>query len=204
MEGGDEHRPLTRHDGIVAETREDLHALADPADARSANEHHVDGRGPAIEHHRLAGLERLALTTIGVALHFHVDEAERELPGIVDLAREQDQSGTRPEHRPALGMELLQRGDEPPLVHELEECRTLAAGDDQAVDLRELLGLADLDGVHDHLPACLTARRGSALTATTLLQRLHVEREVTLKGEHAYLHGAISIIEGLGSTRGRA
>src|SRR5438552_8509234 len=100
MEGGDEDGPLTRHDGILAETREDLHALTDPPDARSADEHHVDGRWPAIEHHRLPGLERLALATVGVALHVHVDEAERELTGIVDLPREQDQSGTRPEHRP--------------------------------------------------------------------------------------------------------
>src|SRR4029077_9560037 len=58
----------------------------------------------------------------------------------------------------------------PPLVHELEQGRALPARDDETVDVRQLFGLANLDG----------------LDATTR-QRLAVQREIALKGEDADL-----------------
>src|SRR5262249_23226549 len=145
--------------------------LADPADARGADEHHLDRGDHAVEHGLATSLERLALAAVRVALHVHVDEAQRELPGIVDLAGEEDEPRAGAEGRLALGVELLGGGPQAPPVHQLEQGGALAAGDDEPVDVRQLLGLADLDGLD-----------------VTVLQRRDVEREVALQGEDADPH----------------
>ena len=72
---------------------------------------------------------------------------------------------------PAQPMELLERADEPPLGHELEQRGALAAGHDESVDVRQLLGLADLDGLD-----------------ATPRERFGVPVEVALEREHADLH----------------
>src|SRR5262249_45745682 len=116
-------------------------------------------------------LERLALPAVRVALHVHVDEVQRELPGVVDLAGEQDEPRAGAEGRLALGVELLERGHEAPLVHQLEQGRALAPGDAEPVAVRGLSGLAVLAGLD-----------------TTCLQRRDVQREVALQGEDADPH----------------
>src|SRR5207237_9043493 len=117
------------------------------------------------------------LATVGVAHDADVDEVKRELPGIVDVAREQNQSRTRAEDGPPLGVELLQRGNEAPGLHQLEQRRALAAGDDETIDVRELRGLAHFDRLDFFRPAHAAAR-----------ERLGMPVEVALEREDADLH----------------
>src|SRR5439155_18646182 len=162
---------VLRHDRLVAVTCQRLDAGADPADARRPDEDHLHRRGVAVEHRAALRLERLALAAVGVALDADVDEAERELSGILHVAREENEPGAGAEERPTLRMEFLERDDKPPLVHELEQRGALTAGDDEAVDTRQLLGLADLDSLD-----------------ATPRERFGVPVEVALEREHADPH----------------
>src|SRR6185436_17863489 len=117
--------------------------------------------------------ERLALAAVGVALHTHVDESERELRRVGDLTCGEDQPCAGPEDGLAAGVELLQRRHEAPGVHQLEQRGALAARDDETVDSLELLGLADLHRLHG------LAR-----------ERLRVTGEVALQSEDADLHSS--------------
>ena len=83
------------------------------------------------------GLEARHLAPVRVALDLEVDEAEM-------VSVEHDQPGARAEDG------LLEAPDrvlEPVEPHQAHEGRRLAAGDDEAVEPRELLGLAYLDGI---------------------------------------------------------
>src|SRR5262249_6597218 len=82
-----------------------------------------------------------------------------------------DETGARAEDRPALCVELFQRGNEAPGIHQLEERRALAARDDQTIDVPELLGLAHFDGLD-----------------ATSRERLGVAVEVALQREDTALH----------------
>src|SRR5216117_2939616 len=171
VEGGHQDAALPRHHRLVAVGGERLDAGADAPDARGADEDHLDRRGAALEGRATARLEGLALPAVRVALDPDVDEAERELRGALHLPRQENQPGAGAEDRPPLGVELLERRHEPPLVHEFEQRRALAPGNDEAVDVRELLGLADF------------ARLDAAPP-----QRLGVEVEVALQREDADFH----------------
>src|SRR5439155_20753369 len=135
---------FARHHGTVAVSRERLNRCAELANARRADEHHLQWvrRGAQVGD-ALRG-KRLALAPVRVALDGHIDEAERELAWTLDVAREQNQSGARAEDRLACPVELLQRGDEAPLVHELEQRRRFSPRNDQTVESLELFGLAHL------------------------------------------------------------
>ena len=65
-----------------------------------------------------------------------------------NVLRDEDGAGARAPHRHALGDAVLELVDDPVLAGELADRRALAAGDDQRVDLVELLGAADVDAFH--------------------------------------------------------
>src|SRR5262249_43376434 len=132
---------------------------------------HLERHGLRVQVRRPGRLERFALSAVRVALDGDVDQSERELPGALDLSRQEDEPRARAEDRLAGAVEFLERGHEAPGVRELEQGRGLTTRHDEPVDLVELLRLAHLDRFDP-----------------TFLQRAGVEREVALEGEYADSH----------------
>ena len=88
------------------------------------------------------GLERLVLRAEGVAAHDDVEAAEALLAGdrVEHGVGEHDEPGAGAVHRQPAGDRGLQRLGEAERARELVHDARLAAGDDEAVDLGELLG----------------------------------------------------------------
>src|SRR3990172_4396 len=115
-----------------------------PLDTRRADEDAAERALVAGE--RNVGLEAPDLAAVAVATHGEVDLAEERLARnpVHGLAREQDHPGARSEDRPR---ERPDRVLEPVEPDEPPDRGGLAAGDDEAVEPFELLGLSHLDGV---------------------------------------------------------
>src|SRR5712691_8382735 len=175
VEGGDEHEPALRHHRLAPVLGQRLYVGTETPDARRADEDHLDRDATTIERGDTPSLEGLALAAIGIALDANVDETEGELARVVHVSCQQDEPGARAEDRLALGVVLLERREEPPGLDQLEQGRTLAAGNDETVDVPELLRLTDIGGL-DHTPR----------------ERLDVKREITLEGENTNSHACLS------------
>src|SRR2546423_13591637 len=67
---------------------------------------------------------------------------------------DKDRAGARAPHRHAFGNAVLELVDDPVLARELSDRGALAAGDDQRVDLIELLGPSDVDAFHPEAIEC--------------------------------------------------
>ena len=131
VEGGHQDLILTGHDAIVAARGQGPDLGTQLHQAGSADEDHVQVDLLSVRRKSAVGLKALALAAVAVALHSHVDEAEGTLWGVENLAGEQDHGGGEfPQGRPQV------EG-----VHELDQGRALAAGDDECVHLIELFGL---------------------------------------------------------------
>src|SRR4029453_16682937 len=186
VERRDQDAPFPGHDRLPAVLGQNLDARAPPPDPGRPDEDHLEGGRASVELHHPGGLERLALPAVGVALDGDVDEPQRELSGAFDLARQDDKPRTRAEDRPAAPPKLLERGREVPRVHELEQGRGLAPGDDEPVDLVQLGGLAHLDRLD-----------------AALLERAGVQREVALERKHSDAHARfvhrLRLVYGFGS-----
>ena len=115
--------------------------------------------------------ERIDLPAVGVALHADVHHREQGIAAL-DPPGQHDHAGARPEDRHALGGTLPDGLDQVVGAGELGHRRGFAAGDHQAADLGEVVGVADLD------------RRGARLG-----QHATVLTEVTLEREDARFHG---------------
>src|SRR3990172_6061967 len=113
--------------------------------ARDSLEKSLPRRASAAGERNVA-LEAPPLAAVAVPPHGQVDLAEKRLArdAVHGLAREEDHPGARPEDRSRKGPDgVLEpvEPDEPP------DRGGLAAGDDEAVEPLELLGLSHLDGV---------------------------------------------------------
>src|SRR5882724_1972352 len=135
------------------------------------DEHHLERLDALAEVRLPFRLEALLLSAVGIALRGDVDETERGLLRALHFAREEDQTGAGAHDGLARGVKLLERGHEAPLVEELEERRALSPGHDEASDLVELPRQPDLDRLK-----------------TEPVERLAVQVEVALEGEHADDH----------------
>src|SRR5258705_2116265 len=120
MERRDQDAPLPGHDGLAAVLGQNLDARTHPPDPGRADEDHFERDRAPVELRHSGSLERLALAAVGVALDGHLDEPERELPGALDLAREDDEPGARSEDPSAAAVQLLEGGREGPGLDELE------------------------------------------------------------------------------------
>src|SRR5947207_4178117 len=134
-------------DRTVGEASEDFDARPNATDSRRADEHSVER--PFAERLNVEiGFERVELTTEGVAIDGHVHEGRERVRMVRNVLRDEDRAGARAPHRHAFGDAVLELVDDPVLARELPDRRALAAGNDQCVDLVELLGPADVDAFH--------------------------------------------------------
>jgi len=124
-------------------------------------------------------LPAVDLAPVGVAFHVDVDEVQQLLPAAAEPVGHDDEPRAGPEHGPPRGRECADGLDQPVVGHELAHRRALAARDDQAVDLVEPRGQADLDGLGAERP-----------------QHPDVFAESPLQGEHADFHGALPFARG--------
>src|SRR2546425_6839163 len=123
MKGRDAAMPLPGHPAFPVVADERSPARAEAPDARGPNEDHLDGPRPLPQIGRPLGLEALLLAAIRTALGGDVDEAQRELLRALDLAGQENEARAGAEDGSPRIVELLQRGDELPGIHELEEGR---------------------------------------------------------------------------------
>ena len=147
---------------------EHLDARPGLLDPRRADEHGVDR---VVEDREVdVALEGVDLPAEGVAAHGDVEPADGLLVGrgVEDPVGEQDHPGARAVRREPRADGGAQRLQQPELRGQLDDRRRLAAGQDQPVDVGELLGTAHHDG-------------GGAL----LPQSCEVLADVALQAEHA-------------------
>ena len=85
------------------------------------------------------------LASVGIAFHGRVEHGKALLCGIANLFCQQNASGAGAEGRLRFH-EGLQSVEEAVAGEEFQECGRFAAGDDESVDVDQLLGLADEDG----------------------------------------------------------
>src|SRR5262249_43269904 len=147
MDGAAEHGALPGEDGLAAARGERRDPWAHPSDAGGPDEHGVEGDRLVPEPAVHARLERLLLPAVRVALHRDVDQTQRGLARIEDLAGQEDQAGAGAVDRPTRGMEAGEGGGEVGRQEE-EESRALTARDDEAVQPLELSGLRALPHRH--------------------------------------------------------
>ena len=127
--------------------RQDVHVRSRALDHGRPDEHRVHGR-VAQERHGQLRLERLQLPPERVALHGHVQQRQDGLLVAGDLARQDDHPRARPEQRRAARGKVQDRPAHPPAVDQPAHGRALAPGQDQAVDVLEMLRQAHLDRLH--------------------------------------------------------
>ncbi len=137
MEGRGHHSSLPDGDRITAFSGDHFDAGADALDFGGADEDHFCGFAA-----ELALADRAVnLQAVGVAANGNIKHAQPFLRGILDFMGQQNCASAGAECRLGANelLELLESG----LAQEFEKRAGLAAGDDQAVDLVELLGPFD-------------------------------------------------------------
>ena len=120
---------------IFAFGRDHFHALAHALDLRSADEDHFDGivkKSPFAD-------GAVDLASVSIAAHGDVERAQAGLLRILYFCGQQDASRARAKGR-LRAHEIFQLR-ESVFAEQLEKCPRLAAGNHQAVDLIQLLGL---------------------------------------------------------------
>lgn len=113
------------------------------------------------------------LAAKGVAPRRHIHQSKRGLIGaaISNPARHQDRSGARAPERHASAHPRAQRFNQAINRQEFPDCRTLATGDNQAVDAFEMFWQAHLEGWRSNAP-----------------QRFLMFAEITLERKDSYCH----------------
>jgi hypothetical protein len=137
VEGGCHGSSLADGDGVGTFGGNDFHAFAHVLDFRSADEHHFQWRCAELPFPNGA----VDLPSVGVAADADIEGAEPGLRGILDFGGEQDGAGTGSEG--GLGVDEVFKFGETFFAEKFEERAGLASGDDEAVDVIELLGLFD-------------------------------------------------------------
>ncbi len=153
---------------------QDLHPRADADEPGGADEHHLERR-PA---QGGAGVEdgRVVLAAVGVAFYGGVQDAERGLGGVQDLAREQDGAGAGTEGG-FLARKGLKGRQEAIALEKFEKCGGFAAGNDQAVKLLKLFRFADEDKGEGLAAFACGAAQGSGVSGVVALDGENTDAE---------------------------
>src|SRR5450432_1766832 len=142
MKGGGHGSSLPDGYWIGALGGDDFYAFAEVGDFGGADEDHFErGVGVAVAGEYSFADGAVDLAAVGVADDAHVDGAEAGLRGVFYFGGEEDGSGTGTEG--GLGVDELLQLCESFFSQQFQECARFAAGDDQAVDVIELVGLFD-------------------------------------------------------------
>jgi hypothetical protein len=142
MEGCSQRFAVAHEHGIVPFRGNDLDFFADALDFRRADEDHFDGM--IFELPFPDGAVELA--SIGVTADGDVERSQAGLRRIFYLRCEHDCTRAGPERR--LGQHKLFELFEAGLAEKFQERARFASGNDEAVDLVQLLGLFDEDHLH--------------------------------------------------------
>ena len=97
MEGAGEQVPLPDKCWMAVALGEHLDSIADPRDARRADEDHLERATWKLGRER--EYSRINLTAVGVALNSSVERPEAALCGLENFARQQNGSGTSAKNR---------------------------------------------------------------------------------------------------------
>src|SRR5882762_4940175 len=135
MERRRQRLALSYQHRIFSLRRDHFHALAHAFNLRSADEYHFDG----IAEKSAFADGAVDLASVCVAAHGDVERAQAGLLRILYLCGQQDASRARAKGR--LREHEIFQLCESVFTEQLEKCSGLAAGDYQAVDLIQLLGL---------------------------------------------------------------
>ena len=182
MEGCSHCSSLPDRDWVGAFGGDDFDGRADAFDFRGADENHLQWGlcefvVPRAEKFAFAD-GTVELASVGVAADGDVDCAEAGLLRIFDFSGQQDRAGAGAEGR--LHADELLQLFEALIPQQFQERTGLAAGDDEAVDLVELLGLS----YKRHFGA-------------ELFEPAAVGIEITLQGQDTDDHGDSILPEGL-------
>jgi hypothetical protein len=143
MKRGCHRIPLSNEAGQTVTPGEDLNPGSRLNDARGTDIDHF--QRPTRQGGFTGQNCRVNLSPKCVSLNNDVEDTEASLGGIADLAGEQDSSCASPENR-ALTTETLQIVKESMPIQKLEHRCGLAAGEDQSIETRQLIGLANFNG----------------------------------------------------------
>lgn len=143
MECGGKNMLLADENGEAVALGEDFDTFAGLHDAGGADVDHL--QWAAFEFRCGFDDGAVDLTSVGIAFHGRVEHGKALLRGVADFFCQQDASGTGAEGRLRFH-EGLQSVEEAVAGEEFQKCGRFAAGDDEAVDVYQLLGLADEDG----------------------------------------------------------
>jgi hypothetical protein len=143
MECGGKNMLLADENGEAVALGEDFDTLTGLHDAGGADVDHL--QWAAFQFRFVFDDGAVDLTSVGIAFHGRVEHGKALLRGVADFFCQQDASGTGAEGRLRFH-EGLQSVEEAVAGEEFQKCGRFAAGDDEAVDVDQLLGLADEDG----------------------------------------------------------
>src|SRR5208282_4197559 len=124
---------------VLAFGRDHFDAFAHAFDLRSADEHHFDG---TVKKSALAD-GAVDLPSVSIAAYGDVERAEAGLFGILYFCRQQDASRARAKRR--LHSHEIPQLCESVFTKQLEKCSRLAPGNNEAVEVIQLLRLFDQD-----------------------------------------------------------
>lgn len=140
VESGRHHISLPHDDWIVAFGSQHFNPGPDAVDLGRADEHHLDGRIAKLLIDESAFTNRAVdLPAVSITANADIDCTETRLFRIFDFAGQQNRARASSKgglHSHEL-LELLKTS----IAQQLEKCTGLAAGDDQTVDLVQLLRL---------------------------------------------------------------
>jgi hypothetical protein len=142
MESGGHGSSLPDGDRICAFGGHDLNAFSDVLDLGGADEDHFERRTFEVPLNQSAFADgAVDLASVGVAADADVERAQPFLMRIFYFGGQQDRARAGAESR--LGVDKLLQLLESCVAEKLQKCAGLPAGDHQAVDVVELLGLLD-------------------------------------------------------------
>src|SRR5437764_5104766 len=133
MERCDQRLALGDRHWIVSLSRNRLHLGAHARNLRSADEYHLNRRATE----QSLSNRAVDLPSVGVAANANVDCTQSLLCGILDFLGQQNRTCAGAERR--LELDELLQFFEPRLSEKFEKGARLASGDDQSIDLVELL-----------------------------------------------------------------
>ena len=157
---GSEDMALTNQDGRSVATGQNLNSGASFDDLWGADKDHFQGTARKFGFFGEDG--GVDLAAIGVALECCIQQAKRALRRIQDIASKQDRPGAGAKDG-LFKAELLEDLEEALLFKEVKDSCGFAAGQNEAVQAAELVGLADLDGLSPGIGEGVSVRSVVAL-----------------------------------------
>ncbi len=145
VERSREDPALPQQHGLAGEAGQHFDLGAHGIEARRPDEDSAHGPRRAAD--REIGLERIDLRTVGIAPHGRIEQSEAGLGGLHAPGQE-DRSGAGAEDGPAAGGEVVQPWKPRLVLHQVQQRRALASGDDEPLHLVELGNPANLGGRH--------------------------------------------------------